>query len=74
MHILFCSYIFGCPKQATTRITHLRSITSMLTRSILGQKINKKKGSSSIYLIEEQYHQVKNLKSFDLQNLGLIFI
>jgi hypothetical protein len=33
MHILFCSYVLGCPKRATTRITHLRSLTLMLTRS-----------------------------------------
>jgi hypothetical protein len=33
MHILFCSYVFGCPKRATTRITHLWSLTLMLTRS-----------------------------------------
>jgi hypothetical protein len=43
-------------------------------KEILGQKMNMEMGSSSIYLTEEQYHQVKNLKSFDLQRLRLIFI
>jgi hypothetical protein len=43
-------------------------------KEILGQKMNKKMGSSSIYLTEEQYRQVKNLKSFDLQSLRLIII
>jgi hypothetical protein len=43
-------------------------------KKILGQKMNKEMGSSSIYLTEEQYRQVKNHKSFDLQRLRLIFI
>jgi hypothetical protein len=43
-------------------------------KEILGQKVNKEMGSSSIYLTEEQYCQVKNHKSFDLQCLRLIFI
>jgi hypothetical protein len=38
-------------------------------KEILGQKMNKEMGSSSIYLTE-----VKNPKSFDLQRLRLIFI
>jgi hypothetical protein len=38
-------------------------------KEILGQKMNKEMGSSSIYLTE-----VKNPKSFDLQHLRLIFI
>jgi hypothetical protein len=33
MHILFCSYVFSCPKHTTTKITHLRSLIAMLTRS-----------------------------------------
>jgi hypothetical protein len=33
LHILFCSYIFGCPKRATTISTHLRSLTELITRS-----------------------------------------
>jgi hypothetical protein len=33
MHILFCSYVFSCLKYTTTRIRHLRSLTTMLTRS-----------------------------------------
>jgi hypothetical protein len=33
LHILFCSYVFGCLRRATTRCTHLRSSTTLLTRS-----------------------------------------
>jgi hypothetical protein len=33
-------------------------------KEVLGQKMNKKLGSSSIYLTEEQYSQVNVLKSF----------
>jgi hypothetical protein len=33
MHILFCSYVFDFPKWTTTRVTHLWSLTAMLTRS-----------------------------------------
>jgi gamma-glutamyltranspeptidase len=43
-------------------------------KKILGQKMNKEMGSSSIYLTEEQYRKVKIRKSFDLQCLRLIFI
>jgi hypothetical protein len=43
-------------------------------KEILGQKMNNEMISSSIYLTEEQYHQVKNPMSFDLQRLKLIFI
>jgi hypothetical protein len=32
MHILFCSYVFGCLKWETTSITHLLSLTTMLTK------------------------------------------
>jgi hypothetical protein len=43
-------------------------------KEVLGQKMNKEMSSSSIYLIKEQYRQVKNSESFDLQRLRLIFI
>jgi hypothetical protein len=33
-------------------------------KEVLGQKMNKKPGSSHIYLTEEQYNQVKVSKSF----------
>jgi hypothetical protein len=34
LHIFcFCSYVFGCLKWATTRITHLRSLIAILTKS-----------------------------------------
>jgi hypothetical protein len=93
MHILFCNYVFGCLKQATTRITHLWYLITMnhkvvkdaisyaqiqannqYYKEILGQKMNKEMGSSSIYLTEEQCRQVKNPKCFDLQRLRLILI
>jgi hypothetical protein len=35
-------------------------------------KMSKKLGSSAIYLTEEQYCQVKNPKSFDIQHLRLV--
>jgi hypothetical protein len=41
-------------------------------KGILGLKINKKLGSSSIYLTEEQYSQVKISKSFYIQYLILV--
>jgi hypothetical protein len=41
---------------------------------IPGQKMNKEMSFSSIYLTEEQYHQVKNPRFFDLPSLRLIFI
>jgi hypothetical protein len=43
-------------------------------KDVIHQKMNKKLGSSTIYLTEEQYHQVKNPKSFDIQYLRLIVI
>jgi hypothetical protein len=43
-------------------------------KEIIGQQMNKEMGSSSIYLKEEQYRQVKNHMSFDLQGLRLILI
>jgi hypothetical protein len=39
---------------------------------VLGLKINKKLGSSRIYLIEEQYSQVKISKSFNIHSLILV--
>jgi hypothetical protein len=42
-------------------------------REVLGQKMNKKMGSSIIYLTEEQYSQVKVSKSFYIQYLILVF-
>jgi hypothetical protein len=91
LHILFCSYIFSCPKRATTRRTHLRSSTALLRRSWMTQfpmlsfrwtmrttrkswarKINKKLGSSAIYLTKEQYSQVKISKYFHIQYLILV--
>jgi hypothetical protein len=43
-------------------------------KEILGQKMNKKLGSSRIYLTEEQYSQVKVSKLFYIQCLILVFI
>jgi hypothetical protein len=42
-------------------------------KEVLGQKMNKKMGSSHIYLIEEQYNQVKVSKSFYIQCSILVF-
>jgi hypothetical protein len=42
-------------------------------KELLGQKMNKKMGSSHIYLIEEQYNQVKVSKSFYIQCSILVF-
>jgi hypothetical protein len=41
-------------------------------REVLDQKINKKLGSSTIYLTKEQYSQVKVSKSFYIQYLILV--
>jgi hypothetical protein len=42
-------------------------------KEVLGQKMNKKLGSSRIYLTEEQYSQVKISKSFYIQCSILVF-
>jgi hypothetical protein len=42
-------------------------------KEVLGQKMNKKLGSPHIYLIEEQYNQVKLSKLFYIQCLILVF-
>jgi hypothetical protein len=41
-------------------------------REVLGQKMDKKLSSSTIYLTEEQYSQVKVFKSFYIQYLILV--
>jgi hypothetical protein len=41
-------------------------------KDILGQKMNKKLGSSAIYLTEEEYNHVKVSKSFYIQYLILV--
>jgi hypothetical protein len=41
-------------------------------KEVLGQKMNKKLGSSVIYLTKEQYCQVKIYKSFYIQYLILV--
>jgi hypothetical protein len=41
-------------------------------KEVLGLKLNKKLGSSRIYLTEEQYNQVKISKSFNIHSLILI--
>jgi hypothetical protein len=42
-------------------------------KEVLGQKMNKKMGSSHIYLTEDQYNQVKVSKSFYIQCSILVF-
>jgi hypothetical protein len=41
-------------------------------KEVLHQKMNKKLGSSTIYLTKEQYNHVKISKFFDIQHLGLV--
>jgi hypothetical protein len=41
-------------------------------KKVLHQKMSKKLGSSAIYLTKEEYRQVKNPKSFDIQHLRLV--
>jgi hypothetical protein len=41
-------------------------------KEVIGLKMNKKLGSSRIYLIEEQYNQVKISKSFNIHSLILV--
>jgi hypothetical protein len=41
-------------------------------KEVLHQKMSKKLSSSAIYLTKEQYCQVKNPKSFDIQHLRLV--
>jgi hypothetical protein len=42
-------------------------------KEVLGEKMNKKLGSSHIYLTEEQYNQVNVSMSFYIQCLLLVF-
>jgi hypothetical protein len=42
-------------------------------KEVLGQKMNKKMGSSHIYLTEKQYNQVQVSKSFYIQCSILVF-
>jgi hypothetical protein len=41
-------------------------------KEVLGLKMNKKLSSSQIYLIEEQYSQIKSSKFFNIHTLILI--
>jgi hypothetical protein len=52
-----------------TKVTRkkLRYMNNTYYKEVLGQKMNKKLDSSAIYLIEEQYNQVKISKSFYIQ-------
>jgi hypothetical protein len=76
LHILFCSYVFNhtVHKVVKDAISYARiQANNVYYREVLGQKMNKKLGSSTIYLTEEQYKQVKVSKSFYIQYLILIF-
>jgi hypothetical protein len=89
LYILFCSYVFGCPNQDHALVvfnhnahkvmkdaisyTHIQ-VNNQYYKGVLHQKMNKKLGSLTIYLTEEQYRQVKNHKSFDIEHLRLIVI
>jgi hypothetical protein len=45
---------------------------NMYYKELLGLKMNKKLGSSWIYLTKEQYSQVKISKSFNIHSLILV--
>jgi hypothetical protein len=50
----------------------LIQVNNMYYKDIIGLKMNKKLGSSLIYLTEEQYWKVKISKSFYIQYLILV--
>jgi hypothetical protein len=55
----------------TISYAHIQ-VNNAYYKDVLGQKMNKKVGSSAIYLTEEQYSQVKISKSFHIQYLILV--
>jgi hypothetical protein len=84
LYILFCSYVFGCLRRATTRRTTNKVVKDAILyariqanntyyKKVLGEKMNKKLGSSHIYLTEDQYNQVNICMSFYIQCLLLVF-
>jgi hypothetical protein len=57
-------------KDAVT-YAHIR-VNNAYYKDVCGQKINKKLGSSAIYLTKEEYSQVKVSKFFYIQYLVLV--
>jgi hypothetical protein len=55
----------------TISYAHIQ-VNNQYYKEILHQKLSRKLSSSVIYLTEEQYCQVKNPKSFDIQHLRLV--
>jgi hypothetical protein len=72
MHLLD---VFNCTALKVVKDTisyaHIH-VNNTYYKGILGLKMNKKLGSSSIYLTDEQYSEVKISKSFYIQYLILV--
>jgi hypothetical protein len=69
-HEVFNHTAHKVPKDAFS-YAHIQA-NNAYYREVLGQKMNKKLGSSTTYLTEEQYNQVKVSKSFYTQYLILV--
>jgi hypothetical protein len=63
---------FRLPEKGNRQV-HGLEIFNAYYKEVLGQKMNKKLGSSRIYLTEEQYSQVNVSKSFYIQCSILVF-
>jgi hypothetical protein len=66
-------FIYTAHKVVKDAITNARiQANNIYYKDILGLEMNKKLGSSSIYLTKEQYSQIKISKSFYIQYLILV--
>jgi hypothetical protein len=68
--------VFNATAQKVTKdaISYARiQANNTYYKEVLGEKINKKLGSSHIYLTEEQYNQVNVFVSFYIQCSLLVF-
>jgi hypothetical protein len=67
--------VFNCTAHKVMKVTisyaHIQ-VNNVYYKEVLGQKMNKKLGSSTIYLTEEQYCQIKISKSFYIQYLIMV--
>jgi hypothetical protein len=67
--------VFNCTAHKvvkdTISYTHIHA-NNEYYKEVLGQKMNKKLSSSTIYMTVEQYRQVKFSKSFYIQYLILV--
>jgi hypothetical protein len=74
-HQMYALEVFNCTAHKVMKnsisYAHIQ-LNNTYYKGVLGLKINKKLGSSSIYLIEDQYSQVKISKSFYIQYLILV--